>query len=315
MANSVSTISVEMASSLQYLAEKNEKQNKTPEELENLKKIGKKILSEIDQAIPSLNVSTQLYLKGISEIVESGIEKTENWNSLPQLSQVRLDIAQLREISNVVNEHLVSMSVDIISLLIEFLKAQREASSKQADQKIMSKKANIDLIENEKKVRDEAAAKQFTADMIGAAAEIVSSSINFVVGVKSAWDSKANLKDAAEANKLTTQMGDVNKKLAPLMEEFKETKELLKSAKLRKNNEIVIDKKIKIEGENLDVKIAHMEGKIQRKKNEIEPLKAEDESLKLKISTFNEAIRAKSEEISANAQIGNSAASILNATS
>ena len=140
MTNQVSTISVEMQSSLQYFSEIAHKSNISNEDIEKLKTEGKTLLDEIEKSVSSLNVSTQLYLKDISGLIKKGIEKPENWNQLPSIQNIRLSVSELKEISNIVKEKINSIGVDIFALLAELLKFQRESNSIQADAKMIASK-------------------------------------------------------------------------------------------------------------------------------------------------------------------------------
>lgn len=307
MANIISSMPIELEHSLQYLAEKNENKTKTTSDEEELKKIGEKILVQIDNSIPTLNVSTQLYLNRISEFIKDGIDKAENWNSLPHLSQIRRDINMLKDISNFISNNINSISIDIFSLMAEILKFQREASSKQADQRLASKVAQKALNDLEKTTREKASNQQFTADMISGVARAASGILQAAFSIKGGLEAKANLNDAFSAKAKTLELGKHNVKYADTKIKLDDATDTLNSLKLQKKNISVGETK------NLDIKIQHAMNKKEILKKNYAPYKMREEQLKTEIATLNDGIRASAERTSAYSQIGNSTGAVINA--
>lgn len=194
-------ISVELGTQLQQLSVLAHESKKSEENIEKLKEISQKTLSDIEKEIDNLNIISQNYLDEIRDLIND-----ENWNALPSVSQVRADLQQIKSMLYAITDSLKFISIDIEGIMREIMKMQGIAMQHFADEKAIAKKFQIEFGKNEIMAKKEANQKQLTADLVSAGFKIGVGAFQSISGV-------GNLKSAIKASKISNDASDLSKAL------------------------------------------------------------------------------------------------------
>lgn len=304
-----SLINVEVVTQLQQLSKLAHQENKSDEDIHNLKEISKKTLALIDAEIDNVSVISKNYLEIFSNLISSAIN-SEYWNNLPSASKVRADLQQIKATTTAISESMQFFPVDIEKVMSEIIKAQAEVMQSYAHKKALATRLQIKLNESEIANKKSANLKELQGSLISASLKVGSGALQIGSGfynsksaAQSLVDSKKALDMAGDLSKIKMEMIPIQSKLSKSTDKIEELnikRDILisdiKSSNITDQSRVLKTKQVK----DIDLKIKEIKNPSQNisydsSKNALKKFEVTEGQLSREIDSLNSIARARTE--------------------
>jgi hypothetical protein len=189
------------------------------QDAEKLNNLRQTTLAEINNEIENMTLVGHAWL----EQIRSNI-KEANWGKLPDARELKLQIKELRELTEAISQSFEYVAIDINAILSLLLEYQRKAALSKNESRINDRELFIQSANAEISKKESAALQQLTADLIGAAVQIATGGLQLIAGAISFKRSVGNLGNAKNAS--------INENLSENLKKLKDTKLTLDAEKL-----------------------------------------------------------------------------------